>query len=117
MCCENSFCAAAAVAFDAELDAYYDSLCPVCYERPWSRHYDRNGIYSGRACHECKHTLPGQGAMWHYQAEEPIDEEPLVGAQERWDEDNNPTTNPVNAIEDADDAYWDGPPSIMGYYE
>ncbi len=36
--------------------------------------YDRHGIYSGRACPTCAESLPGQGAMWDYEADEPIEE-------------------------------------------
>ncbi len=56
---------------------YELTLCPVCHvddERYVSRWYDRHGIYSGRACEPCAHTLPGQGEMWFYDAEEPIEE-------------------------------------------
>lgn len=50
-------------------------LCGKCesgraaYER-----YDRHGIYSGKACDKCAKDLPGQGSMWDYEAEEPIEE-------------------------------------------
>jgi hypothetical protein len=57
-----------------------EERCPVC-RKPgtyWQEHYDRYGCYSGRACEQCAHTLPGQGRMWNYEPEhnEPIDEEP-----------------------------------------
>lgn len=61
---------------DERLQAFQDSnaICPVCEEKPAERCYDRHGIYSGRACEACSHTLPGQGSMRNYEAEEPIDE-------------------------------------------
>ena len=52
--------------------------CGVCGKTTdyLERFYDRHNIYSGRACSEkCGMTLPGQGEMWDYDAEEPIEEE------------------------------------------
>jgi hypothetical protein len=52
--------------------------CPICSKQvDWlERYYDRHGIYSGRACSDaCARSLPGQGDMWDYDAEEPIDDE------------------------------------------
>jgi hypothetical protein len=52
--------------------------CPVCHKQtdyliPF---YDRHNCYSGRACSDkCGDTLPGQGAMRNYEAEEPIEED------------------------------------------
>ena len=51
--------------------------CPICHEQTdfLLRYYDRHNLYSGRACSDsCARSLPGQGAMWDYEAEEPIDE-------------------------------------------
>lgn len=36
-------------------------------------HFDRFGIYSGKACAKCARYLPGQGAMWDYVPEESVD--------------------------------------------
>ena len=58
--------------------------CPVCKKKVdyLERFYDRHNIYSGRACSDaCARSLPGQGAMWNYDAEEPL-EDPDGG----WDE-------------------------------
>lgn len=49
--------------------------------------YDRHGIYSGKACEACTEELPGQGSMWDYDAEEPIEPEidPIPwGAGDSW---------------------------------
>lgn len=52
--------------------------CPGCRKlfspSDLTRYYDRHRIYSGRACSdECSKVLPGQGEMWAYEAEEPIE--------------------------------------------
>lgn len=52
--------------------------CPGCKRitDEWSRYYDRHHIYSGRACSdECARTLPGQGEMWDYEAEESLEDD------------------------------------------
>jgi len=53
-------------------------ICRVCNrETDWlEEFYDRHGFYSGKACSEkCGSTLPGQGQMWEYDAEEPLHED------------------------------------------
>lgn len=47
---------------------------PDCHEHGEPYH-DRHGIYSGRACDKHARNLPGQGDMWNYEAEEPVEEE------------------------------------------
>lgn len=52
--------------------------CPICERETdyLTRYFDRHGIYSGRACSDaCARSLPGQGAMWDYEADEPIEPE------------------------------------------
>lgn len=49
--------------------------CPRCGKPGADSHYDRHGIYSGRACSECAVHLPGQGEMWDYVPDEPIEAE------------------------------------------
>lgn len=59
--------------------------CPVCYKLTdyLERYYDRYEIYSGCACSDkCAETLPGQGRMRNYDAEEPIEPEEPVGPRE-----------------------------------
>lgn len=51
----------------------FRDLCPQCGKPGAEEHYDRHGIYSGRACGKCARDLPGQGASWHYEADEPIE--------------------------------------------
>jgi len=46
--------------------------CP-CGAPDSAPRYDRHGIYSGRACDRCAKALPGQGKMWDYEADEPIE--------------------------------------------
>lgn len=51
-------------------------ICRICGEEAeyLKRFFDRNGIYSGRACsEECGSLLPGQGEMWNYDPEEDIE--------------------------------------------
>ena len=53
--------------------------CPGCQglfePHELVRYHDRHNIYSGRACSDhCARELPGQGDMWDYEAEEPIEE-------------------------------------------
>lgn len=51
-------------------------VCRVCEKEVdyLERYYDRHGIYSGKACSDkCAKSLPGQGDMWDYDAEEPIE--------------------------------------------
>lgn len=52
--------------------------CGVCHKETdyLIEFHDRHGCYSGRACSDkCGSTLPGQGHMWNYEADEPIEEE------------------------------------------
>ena len=55
-------------------DPSLDRPCPRCGIREGYPVHDRHGLYSGRACEVCEDQLPGQGAMWNYVAEEPIEE-------------------------------------------
>lgn len=53
-------------------------ICQICEKQVdyLERYYDRHGIYSGKACSDkCAKQLPGQGDMWDYDAEEPIEPE------------------------------------------
>ena len=50
-------------------------LCPRCKQadaEPW---FDRHGIYCGKACEKCAPQLPGQGEMWNYDPQEPVEPE------------------------------------------
>ncbi len=63
--------------------------CPVCRKpaEQLTRYHDRHGIYSGKACSDvCARDLPGQGSMWNYEAEEPIepDSPPVGPAVDDW---------------------------------
>lgn len=63
------------MTYDAENpDPRLDRPCTVCGVREGYPVHDRHGFYSGRACDRCERTLPGQGAMWNYDAEEPLEE-------------------------------------------
>lgn len=59
-------------------DSTFRQFCSVCNKEVdyLERYYDRNGIYSGKACSDkCARKLPGQGDMWNYENDEPIEEE------------------------------------------
>lgn len=52
-------------------------VCRVCEKEVdyLERYYDRFGIYSGKACsNKCAKQLPGQGGMYNYEPEEPLEE-------------------------------------------
>jgi hypothetical protein len=57
-------------------DPALDRPCPGCGKRESYPVHDRHGFYSGRACDRqaCIDRLPGQGAMWNYDPEEPLEE-------------------------------------------
>lgn len=52
-----------------------DRPCPYCDSPESEARYDRHGIYSGRSCDKCLTNLPGQGDMWDYENEEPLEED------------------------------------------
>lgn len=51
----------------------FKDQCPRCGKQGADAHFDRFGIYSGKACAKCVGHLPGQGAMWDYVPEESVD--------------------------------------------
>jgi RNA polymerase subunit RPABC4/transcription elongation factor Spt4 len=63
-------------------DTELENPCPRCGKREAEEWHDRFGIYSGKACDQCAHLLPGQGDTWDYEPDEPIEPE------EPWEADD-----------------------------